>query len=526
MDLNMPLIRILWMGGIFVFEWAWNSRMRLTMVVAMTRELAMIATLPFLLLCCLETSAQTPGWSQPVNLKGSDSSRSEFLSMAVTPRGKVFAAWQSKNQLPWDLRAQIFLATSDGQVWSPPVAITDTGVMDRTPDIAIDGSGGPHVVWCEYGSSDILYKHFDGVGWSEAQNVSETRQGESYFPRIAIGSDNTVHFVWHDNYREGTFQVLYRSFNVANGWSPSVILSDTNFTGAFPHLVVGPGDTVHVAFCGEIPPKWSYEVFYRKGHHGSWSLIERITTDDTLESVRPDIALDRNGHPNIVWDQQLNAYGDFANGIRLVTKRGDTWSAPEVVYDTTESIRPSLAFDVNNSPHVIWYLRERANSRSSVLYSTRASGSGAWTKPVSLSSPVVVDPGESVIRADALGGVHALWGKGWSSRDRGIYYSRRSTVDGIEHVSDGYPFEFTLEQNYPNPFNPSTTIRFSLPERSVVRVTVYNPLGQEEAAIFDGTLDAGVHSLPFEGSHLASGMYFYRIQTRGFMATKGMMLIK
>ncbi len=500
--------------------------MRLTTVVAMTRAVAMGAVLLLLSLCSLETSAQTAGWSQPVNLKGSDSSRSQFFSMAVTPEGRVAAVWESRNNAESDLKAQLFCALSDGQAWLPPAAITDTGRMDQDPDIAIDGSGHLHVVWSGYESSEILYMHFDGVNWFEAQNVSETPQGESYFPRIAIGSDNTVHFVWHDNYREGTFQVLYRSFNVANGWSPSVILSDTNFTGAFPHLVVGPGDTVHVAFCGEIPPKWSYEVFYRKGHHGLWSQIERITTDDTLESVRPGIALDRNGHPNIVWDQQLNTYGDFANGIRLVTKRGTSWSAPEVVYDTTESIRPSLTFDVNNSPHVLWYLRERANSRSSVLYSTRASGSGPWTRPVSLSIPVVADPGESVIRADAQGGVHALWGKGWSSRDRGIYYTHRSTVDGIEHVSDGYPFEFTLEQNYPNPFNPCTTIRISLPERSVVRVTVYNPLGQEAAAIFDGTLDAGVHSLPFEGSHLASGMYFYRIQTRGFMATKGMMLIK
>jgi hypothetical protein len=461
-----------------------------------------------------------------VNLKGSDSSRSEFLSMAVTPEGRVFAVWQSKNQLPWELRAQLFLRINDGQSWSMPIAITDTGSMDWTPDIALDRSGNPHVVWGGYGPLDVLYKHSDGENWTNTQNVSETLRGESYYPRIAIGSDNTVHFVWHDNFREGTFQVLYRSFSVANGWSPSFILSDTNYTGVFPHLVVGPGDTVHVAFCGKIPPKWSYEVFYRKGHNGTWSPIERITYDDTLASTSPDIALDRNGSPTVAWEQQINTSGNFANAIRLVTKRGASWSTPEVIYDTTESIRPSLAFDVNNSPHVLWYLRERANSRSSVLYSTRASGNGPWTRPVTLSTPVVADPGEAVIRADAQGGIHVLWGKGWNSPDRGIYYMYRSSVDGIGPLSDGGPLRFALEQNYPNPFNPSTTIRFSLPERSVVRVTVYNPLGQEVAAIFDGTLEAGVHSLPFYGSHLASGLYFYRMQTNRFVGTKGMMLVR
>jgi hypothetical protein len=79
---------------------------------------------------------------------------------------------------------------------------------------------------------------------------------------------------------------------------------------------------------------------------------------------------------------------------------------------------------------------------------------------------------------------------------------------------------------YPDPFKPSTTIRFSLPERSVVRVMVYNLLGQEVASVFDGRLGAGVHSLPFDDSHLASGMYFYRMQTNGFIVTRSMLLVE
>jgi hypothetical protein len=59
-----------------------------------------------------------------------------------------------------------------------------------------------------------------------------------------------------------------------------------------------------------------------------------------------------------------------------------------------------------------------------------------------------------------------------------------------------------------------------------VRVSVYGILGQELATVFDGTLDAGVHALPFDARGLASGVYFYLMQTGGFHATKSMLLVR
>ncbi len=73
---------------------------------------------------------------------------------------------------------------------------------------------------------------------------------------------------------------------------------------------------------------------------------------------------------------------------------------------------------------------------------------------------------------------------------------------------------FALEQNYPNPFNPSTTIRYGLPNRSHVSLTVFNTLGQQVALLQDGGQEAGYHEVRFEGSGLSSGVYFYRIQAR------------
>jgi hypothetical protein len=74
------------------------------------------------------------------------------------------------------------------------------------------------------------------------------------------------------------------------------------------------------------------------------------------------------------------------------------------------------------------------------------------------------------------------------------------------------PRELALHQNYPNPFNPSTTIRFDLPRRSHVMLTLYSALGQRVAELVNGDLAGGSHSVVLHGERLASGVYFYRLQ--------------
>ncbi len=88
------------------------------------------------------------------------------------------------------------------------------------------------------------------------------------------------------------------------------------------------------------------------------------------------------------------------------------------------------------------------------------------------------------------------------------------------------PNEFKLSQNYPNPFNPSTNISFNLPATGEVSLKVYNLLGQEVATLVEGRLSSGSHTVNFNASQLASGMYIYRLQAGNHLQTKKMMLIK
>jgi hypothetical protein len=96
----------------------------------------------------------------------------------------------------------------------------------------------------------------------------------------------------------------------------------------------------------------------------------------------------------------------------------------------------------------------------------------------------------------------------------------------VKDNQNGAPEDFSLSQNYPNPFNPETVISFNLPEVSKVRLSVYNTLGELITTLADGEFSAGRHNLSFNGSSLASGIYFYRLETNQFSKTMKMILAK
>src|SRR5690606_2904697 len=89
------------------------------------------------------------------------------------------------------------------------------------------------------------------------------------------------------------------------------------------------------------------------------------------------------------------------------------------------------------------------------------------------------------------------------------------------------PKEFALYQNYPNPFNPATKIKFDIPKQSIVSIKLYDIAGREVTRLVNNaSYSPGAYSVEFNASHLASGVYFYRIEADNFVQIKKMMLIK
>jgi hypothetical protein len=88
------------------------------------------------------------------------------------------------------------------------------------------------------------------------------------------------------------------------------------------------------------------------------------------------------------------------------------------------------------------------------------------------------------------------------------------------------PAEFVLSQNYPNPFNPTTVISYQVPAASMVTLVVYDILGREAASLVNEEKAPGIYEVRFDASHLASGVYFYRLQAGDFIQTKKLIVMK
>ena len=109
-------------------------------------------------------------------------------------------------------------------------------------------------------------------------------------------------------------------------------------------------------------------------------------------------------------------------------------------------------------------------------------------------------------------------------------------IDGVEMMANetpvlatpmaNMPDDFALHQNYPNPFNPVTEIKYDLAEDVHVTLKVYNILGAEIATLVDADQPASFYTVQWDARDLATGVYFYALDTGNFKAVKKMVLLK
>ena len=104
-------------------------------------------------------------------------------------------------------------------------------------------------------------------------------------------------------------------------------------------------------------------------------------------------------------------------------------------------------------------------------------------------------------------------------------------MDGDCFQGSNIPEAFVLTQNYPNPFNPTTTLRYELPQRSYVTLTIYNMLGEKITQLVNAAHDAGLRSVQWDakdstGRPVSTGIYFSQLRAGNFVQTRKMVLMK
>jgi hypothetical protein len=94
------------------------------------------------------------------------------------------------------------------------------------------------------------------------------------------------------------------------------------------------------------------------------------------------------------------------------------------------------------------------------------------------------------------------------------------TFVSVNPIVQTMPEGFKLSQNYPNPFNPTTTIRYTLPQRAYVTLNVFNTLGQRVTTLVNENQEVGYHDVRFDAGGFASGVYLYQLRAGGYVASR------
>jgi len=216
------------------------------------------------------------------------------------------------------------------------------------------------------------------------------------------------------------------------------------------------------------------------------------------------------------------ADGDSVMAIGSVTSSGSRSSFSSVGPSADGRIKPDLMAMGSND-----YV---ACNNSNTCYSSFGSGT-SWSCPLSAGAAALlleVAPNltpmqlVAVLKNTASRSMNPDNLYGWGIIN--TYAAAQSLLTGTNPVQS--PEDFYILQNYPNPFNPSTKIRFAVPEKSHIRLTLYDVLGRELSVIFDDELNPGVKEVEFNGSNLPSGVYLVRMDANDYQKTLKISLLK
>jgi photosystem II stability/assembly factor-like uncharacterized protein len=383
-------------------------------------------------------------------------------------------------------------------------------------------------------SNRVYVSRDDGETWSQTATVSPSSGTPHTF--LISAADTNVWLLA----RTGSPDNVTRTTDHGATWN---IVHSQNFTSYGEPLEHDPNNPSTFYFA---PDNGGY---YKSTNNGaSFSQISaypfRSPCDLLIDAVNPDIQFIADG----VTGSGVAEIFRSANGGVNWTKVWTNPSSSEIPTISNTVFEPNLMRATNWSGSNI-YKSTNNGVNWALDYSTTHSGwganfcaedpnvymSGSWTSSGNNTTTFSYDGGNTRLSVSGLsgaGGFMLLNEKGTILAQAGSsLYKFRVQYDVVTAIQEitlnsGIPADFNLSQNYPNPFNPSTRIRYDLPEKGSVKLVVFDQLGRQVSELINGVKNAGSYEVEFNGSNLASGIYFYKLEVSEQTFTKKMILVK
>ena len=288
----------------------------------------------------------------------------------------------------------------------------------------------------------------------------------------------------------------------------------------------------------EIPPHSRVEIpfqFYSEGTDSYEDTLFIRSDDQIYPEIKIPVFANANKYFEIVdnedslnysesgdWRQSVaNAYGPTSRYSFLTNLNASASFETELFRSGTYKIEELIPKTINSSDNAI-YLISIGEEIIDSVFADQNEGSGNW-KNISQN---YLPANETVkVTVKNIGG----YSTGDVLRADAIRFQLIDEILDVESEEDLLPDEFVLHQNYPNPFNPATKISFSIPGRkgaTLAKIKIYNVLGKEIKTILNEEITPGRHIIEFNAAGLASGIYFYTLETGGKIFTKKMVLLR
>ncbi|HQT90600.1 MAG TPA: T9SS type A sorting domain-containing protein [Candidatus Kryptobacter bacterium] len=423
------------------------------------------------------------------------------------------------------------LIDKSGSLVGSPIQISSGYAREVAP--GYDGTNYL-MAWCEgSGTDEYIYGQFVSTqGALLGSNfLIDGSQYKSDAP-LSVAFDGSRYFVaFHDQAADNTRWNLIGRFVTPSGtvaperitiadssrspMNPMLAFDGTNYLSTWMEmsglpLVKGrflcttgvPVDTAFTVF-GELGNKWPLGgvAGFVDGQYilGAARVDTNMTDGDVYGKLLDPLTV--GGNPLLgTWTKASGP-----SGVQIYYFNSD--SVVTVSFDPDTSLTCSYGIDTSITPHRIsWY----ADGKLLNLGIWEINGDNLTVKTTEEDTT----------------GFPTTFGSETKYPDPATSYSRVKQTTGVKGNRGAVISGFSLMQNYPNPFNPTTRIEYRIANIGFVSLKVYNVLGQEVASLVNGVKRPGDYAVQFDGSRLASGVYFYRLQAGSYAATNKLLLLK
>jgi len=468
-----------------------------------------------------------------------NSSSQSFPAIAVRQDGSFITTWEDFRNRRKEIFFQQF-SQNGTPIDSNKYIDFNTSTKYR-PDIATSNNDGFILTWYEYRSPryEIIAQRYDafGVSLDDPFIVSTNNIGtHCYVPSIASNRSGEFVIAWYQyvNSAYKIFAQLYNANGDTVGSNISVNSDSINSVNYFPKVGIdSTGGFAIVWQSNALSTGTDYDILMQRYDSSGLALGDNfIINDDTTNAAQynPDITVDASGVAIVAWDDRRNPnniyYQRFLN---IGSIAGFSVEGSNTIISNETQYCSNIRVEMNNQQDFVISFSKYNNGSSDIFFK-------AFNNDGSEHSDIVVastNTDRQQIYPDMAFAGDKIYNTWQDNHLYGVGYDIYANVfdwsdvvAGTESIQSTIPVDYNLSQNYPNPFNPTTNINFALPNHTKVKIDIFNALGQKVYTLLNSTKSAGKHTVEFNGSNIASGIYYYRIQAGNFNQVKKMILMK